>query len=189
MRNVIYFFLSFLYIPFCLLLFSKTIRHILDMYVNMYQIKKLYPKYLIYVFIFIKLPEIRNLIYYRFKYTRILSIIYHPLSSLYIQCPKIGDNFRIYHGFSTIINAKSIGHNFSVWQQVTIGKKDDSFDESKKPIIGNNVKVCAGAILIGNIKIGNNVIIGAGSVVVKDIPDNAVVVGNPARIIRYQNNE
>lgn len=40
-------------------------------------------------------------------------------------------------------------------------------------------------VIIGNVHIGNNVIIGAGSVVVKDVPDNAVVVGNPARIIKY----
>ena len=44
----------------------------------------------------------------------------------------------------------------------------------------------AGAIVIGGITVGNNVIIGAGSVVVKDIPDNATVVGNPARVIRVR---
>ena len=37
-------------------------------------------------------------------------------------------------------------------------------------------------------KCGNNVVIGAGSVVTKDIPDNAVVVGNPARVIKYIDN-
>ena len=40
--------------------------------------------------------------------------------------------------------------------------------------------------IIGDITIGNNVTIGAGAVVVKDVPDNAVVVGNPARIIKYK---
>lgn len=38
--------------------------------------------------------------------------------------------------------------------------------------------------IIGNVHIGNNVVVGAGSVVVKDVPDNCVVAGNPARIIK-----
>jgi acetyltransferase-like isoleucine patch superfamily enzyme len=50
--------------------------------------------------------------------------------------------------------------------------------------IGNNVFIGAGAILLLNIRVGDNVVIGAGSVVTKDIPDNVVVVGVPARIIR-----
>ena len=40
--------------------------------------------------------------------------------------------------------------------------------------------------IIGDITVGNNVTIGAGAVVVKDVPDNAVVVGNPARVIKYK---
>ena len=39
--------------------------------------------------------------------------------------------------------------------------------------------------IIGHVKIGNNVVVGAGSVVVKDVPDNCIVAGNPAKIIRY----
>ena len=53
------------------------------------------------------------------------------------------------------------------------------------PIIGDNVNVGVGSIIVGKIVIGSNVIIGAGSVVVKDLPNNCVAAGNPARIIRY----
>ena len=53
------------------------------------------------------------------------------------------------------------------------------------PTIGDNVSIGANASIIGNIIIGNNVIIGAGSVVVKDVPDNCVFAGVPAKIIRY----
>ena len=50
--------------------------------------------------------------------------------------------------------------------------------------LGDNSWVAAGATVIPNITIGSNVIVGAGSVVIRDVPDNCVVVGNPARIIK-----
>lgn len=55
-----------------------------------------------------------------------------------------------------------------------------------KPSIGNNVMITTNAIVIGNINIGDNAIIGAGAVVTKDVPPNAVVVGNPQRILKIQ---
>lgn len=51
--------------------------------------------------------------------------------------------------------------------------------------IGDNVWFGGHCVVLPGITIGNNVIVGAGSVVTKDIPDNAVVAGNPAQIIRY----
>ena len=50
--------------------------------------------------------------------------------------------------------------------------------------IGNNVFIGAGSIVLPGVTIGDNVIIGAGSVVAKDIPDNSVAVGNPARVVK-----
>ena len=61
---------------------------------------------------------------------------------------------------------------------VTIGKTHKGV-----PWIGNNVTIGANAVIVGPVYVGNNVTIGAGSVVVKDVPDNACVAGNPARII------
>ncbi len=49
--------------------------------------------------------------------------------------------------------------------------------------IGNNVFIGARSIILYNVKIGNNCIIGAGSIVTKDIPDNSVAVGVPAKVI------
>ena len=51
-------------------------------------------------------------------------------------------------------------------------------------IIGNNCWIGAGAIILMNVHIGNNCVIGAGSIVTKDIPDNCIAVGNPARCIK-----
>ncbi len=100
-----------------------------------------------------------------------------------------GQNLKIYHGQSLIINGETkIGSNCTLRNSTTIGNKqtlDGSY--TKCPDIGNNVDIGANVCIIGDIKIGDNVIIGAGTVVVKDIPANSVVVGNPARIIK--NNE
>ena len=72
-----------------------------------------------------------------------------------------------------------MGENCWINQQITIGYKD----KSGRPQLGDNVRVTAGAKVLGNIKVGNNVTIGANAVVVKDVPDNCVVVGIPAYII------
>lgn len=79
-----------------------------------------------------------------------------------------------------------IGENATIFQQVTIGLKDYNHGLDQVPVIGDNVTIGAGAKVIGPIRIGNNVSIGANAVVTKDIPDNAVVVGNPGIIKKYK---
>ena len=64
--------------------------------------------------------------------------------NLYIVTPDIGEGFRPFHAFSTIVYAKSIGRNFCVFQNVTIG-----FNNGKNPTIGDNVTVFAGANVLG----------------------------------------
>jgi acetyltransferase-like isoleucine patch superfamily enzyme len=53
--------------------------------------------------------------------------------------------------------------------------------------IGDDVWIGAGCKILGGVSIGNGCVIGAGSVVTKNIPDHAIAVGNPARVIRYRN--
>ncbi|MFT6441212.1 MAG: acetyltransferase-like isoleucine patch superfamily enzyme [Salibacteraceae bacterium] len=55
--------------------------------------------------------------------------------------------------------------------------------------IGNRVSIGTSATILGGITVGDNAIVGAGSVVTKDVPENAIVAGNPARIKRYLNEE
>lgn len=110
-----------------------------------------------------------------------LRIIKPDYSSLYFYTYDIGKNFTMHHPFSTVVNAKHIGDNCVIKNNTTIGNVNE--DNSKRPWIGDNVFIGANVVIFGDIKIGNNVTIGAGAVVNKDVPDNAVVVGNPMRII------
>ena len=79
-----------------------------------------------------------------------------------------------------------IGKDCIVFQNVTIGKKYGT--SGKSPIIGNNVKIYANSCVIGDVKIGDNAKIGAGAIVLEDVPENAIVAGNPAKIVGYIEN-
>ena len=96
----------------------------------------------------------------------------------------IGGGLLLPHFGTIVLNKKATyGENLTLFHGVTVGAKGASSDDMKLPIIGNNVKLSAGAIILGNITIGDNVVVGAGALVVKDIPNNSVAVGNPARIL------
>lgn len=69
-------------------------------------------------------------------------------------------------------------------QHVTVGGGNSRYPGV--PTIGNNVHISHGAIVFGGISIGNNVDIGANAVVNKPVPDNAIVAGVPAKILRIK---
>ncbi len=146
----------------------------------------------------------------RFKYTvymRISSKIYKTKILKFILMPILKINLRrigykcglqipyktnideglyIVHWGDIVINPNcKIGKNLTISQGVTIGQVNRGKSKGT-PIIGNNVYIGPGAKIIGSINIGNNVAIGANAVVTKDIPDNAVVVGIPAKVISYE---
>jgi len=126
-------------------------------------------------------PDFRTLFYYRTRgiFAHILNIYCRKQNNFTIDVTtKLAGGTLTGHPYCTILNANSIGENFYVNHLVTVGEVN-----GKRPTIGNNVSIYTGAIVIGGITIGNNVKIGAGAVVVKSVPDNSVVVGNPAKII------
>lgn len=93
--------------------------------------------------------------------------------------------FLGYGGMGVVIHTKcKIGSFCTISQQVTIGGGNSRYPGV--PTIGNNVYMGKGCIIFGGITIGNNVTIGANAVVNKPIPDNAIVAGVPAKILRYK---
>ncbi len=96
---------------------------------------------------------------------------------------KIGKGFYIGHFGRIIINPDSIlGDNCNIATGVTIGQTNRGV-KMGSPIIGNEVWIGANAVIVGKVRIGNNVLIAPNSYVNFDVPDNSVVIGNPANTI------
>ena len=107
---------------------------------------------------------------------------------------KIGKNLFIDHGMGVVIGETSeIGDNVTIYHNVTLGGISPSIDserqrhEKRHPTIGNDVVIGSGAQIIGPIKVGNNSRIAANAVVVKDVPENATMVGIPAKAVKFEN--
>jgi len=88
-----------------------------------------------------------------------------------------------YGGMSVVIHDRVvIGKNCHIDQCVTIGGTSKKIEV---PVLGDNVYVGAGAKIIGPVIIGDNVVIGANAVVLRDIPNNCLAVGMPAKVIKH----
>ncbi len=100
---------------------------------------------------------------------------------LYAKCIKIGNNVRL------ASHVYLITHDVSYFVLNNLGLKTSAGNRFEEKIgcidIGDNVFVGSNCTILYDVKIGNNVIIGAGSVVTRDIPDNSVAVGVPAKVI------
>ncbi len=124
----------------------------------------------------------RCLFYYRIGAILAMLIGWYRPGDRYFKfshTSKVGKAVWFAHPYGTILNAQSIGDNFSCLHLTTIGDIG-----GKRPVIGNNVSLGANVTILGDVVIGDNVTVGAGSVVVKSVPSNCIVAGVPARIIK-----
>ena len=107
---------------------------------------------------------------------------------------KIGKNLFIDHGMGVVIGETSeIGKNVTIYHAVTLGgiapsiDSDSQRNEKRHPTIGDDVVIGSGAQIIGPIKVGNGSRIAANAVVVNDVPENATMVGIPAKAVQIGN--
>ncbi|MDC3089632.1 serine O-acetyltransferase [Candidatus Pelagibacter sp.] len=101
---------------------------------------------------------------------------------------KIGKNLFIDHGMGVVIGETSeIGNNVTIYHNVTLGgiapsiNSNDQRNTKRHPTLEDNVVVGSGAQILGPIIIKKNSLVGANAVVTKDVPENAVVIGIPAK--------
>lgn len=117
--------------------------------------------------------------YYRWKHRR-LSFKYNLL--IYPNMVGYGlilSHFRI--GGGIVINCNSMGNYCIANSGVMLGNKNS---RENRPSVGDNVEFCAGAKVFGALNIGSNSIIAPNSVVIKDVPENSIVSGVPAKLIK-----
>jgi serine O-acetyltransferase len=107
---------------------------------------------------------------------------------------QIGKNLFIDHGMGVVIGETSeIGDDVTIYHAVTLGGISPSVDserqrhEKRHPTIGDNVVIGSGAQIIGPVKVGNGSRIAANAVVVNDVPNDATMVGVPAKVIKTSN--
>ncbi|KAB0668449.1 serine O-acetyltransferase [Oryzomonas sagensis] len=99
---------------------------------------------------------------------------------------KIGRKFFIDHGMGVVIGETAeIGDNVTLYHGVTLGGV--TWDKVKRhPTLGDNVVIGSGAKVLGPFTVGKGAKIGSNSVVVKEVPENATVVGIPGRVVMAQ---
>ncbi len=96
----------------------------------------------------------------------------------------IGRRLVIDHGTGIVIGETAeIGDDCLLYQGVTLGGTGKDVGK-RHPTLGNNVMVGAGAKVLGPFKVGNNARIAANAVVLREVPENATVVGVPGRIVK-----
>jgi serine O-acetyltransferase len=125
-------------------------------------------------------PEFRNVFYMRVgAWSFAFSWMCPRMRHLSIVADSIGPGLFIQHGECTFVSAHSIGANCWIGRLVVIGYSNDT----DHPTIGDNVRIFAGAKIIGDIVIGDNATIGLNTVVTQSVAPNTTVLGVPGRVI------
>jgi len=133
-------------------------------------------------------PEFRSVYYHRLLQgnptgallARLARLAWKGIPGLDMSNTEIGPGLFVSHGQATVLSAERIGANLQVHQGVTVGW---DYQGDRRPIIGDNVFIGAGAKILGAVTVGDGARIGANAVVVRDVPAGATAVGVPARIV------
>lgn len=104
---------------------------------------------------------------------------------------EIGPGLYFPHTGGIVLGAERIGANATIYHGVTVGAADldVAFTEGKRPRLGDEVVVAAGAKVLGGLSVGDRAVIGANAVVVRDVAAGEVVGGIPARHIGDRKSE
>lgn len=115
---------------------------------------------------------------------KLLKFVGQVLTGIDLPCEtRVGRRLRIEHFGGIIVSGDTvIGDDVVIRNGVTLGLRRTG--EPGAPILGNRVDIGAGAKILGKIRIGDDAVIGANAVVLQDVPQGALAVGIPARIIR-----
>jgi serine O-acetyltransferase len=142
----------------------------------------------------------RPLVVHRFKIVRRLAHVTSIFAKKWIevfagislpaQC-EIGPGLFISHFGGVVINPRTrVGRHCNLGHGITIGSggrgEKNGHDREGVPVIGDRVYIGPGACLFGPLEIGNDVSVGANAVVIQSLPDRAVAVGVPARIVSFK---
>jgi serine O-acetyltransferase len=133
-------------------------------------------------------PQFRAVYYHRLRQGnafgallgRLAGHLWQPTWGLDLGDTRIGPGLFVSHGEATILSAERIGANLQVHQGVTVGW---DYRGDRRPIVGDDVFIGAGAKVLGAITVGDGAMIGANAVVMCDVPPGATAVGIPARIL------
>ncbi len=98
---------------------------------------------------------------------------------------EVGPRLRVFHGYALVVNPKSrIGADCVLRHSTTLGLSSRADDPpGPAPRLGDRVEVGPHVVILGGVEIGDDAMIGGGAVVTHDVPQGAIVAGNPARVI------
>jgi putative colanic acid biosynthesis acetyltransferase WcaB len=124
---------------------------------------------------------------------RLLGLICQMITSVIfsVELPsglRIGPGLRLYHPHAIVLNPHVVmGPDCTLRQNVTVGNTTSRAGADRgSPVLGAEVELGAGCVVLGPISVGDRVRVGALAVVTKDAPAGAVVVGNPGRVLRIE---